>query len=211
MPDALDGLKALYRQVAGEHPDWDDFAARDGARPARAGAHLDRRLSAPPVPPVVQVGAVGASIAPGALVDVAGRQRVGGVVPRAAPAAAASSTCAALSLMALGRQRGARGRSPPPTPWRPARTARRRPATGRRAVRGTTVITGTDGSHAPLGVDGRLEHAGLGGHEHLGHEPAGGPRLQRRRQRRRPPRAARRTSAGRSGPAARPTRNGRRR
>ena len=27
MPDALDGLKALYRQVAGEHPDWDDFAA----------------------------------------------------------------------------------------------------------------------------------------------------------------------------------------
>ena len=27
MPAALDGLMALYRQVAGEHPDWDDFAA----------------------------------------------------------------------------------------------------------------------------------------------------------------------------------------
>jgi PPOX class probable F420-dependent enzyme len=27
MPDALDGLKSLYRQVAGEHPDWDEFAA----------------------------------------------------------------------------------------------------------------------------------------------------------------------------------------
>jgi PPOX class probable F420-dependent enzyme len=27
MPDALDGLKDLYRQVAGEHPDWDDYAA----------------------------------------------------------------------------------------------------------------------------------------------------------------------------------------
>jgi PPOX class probable F420-dependent enzyme len=25
MPDAMDGLKYLYRQVAGEHPDWDDF------------------------------------------------------------------------------------------------------------------------------------------------------------------------------------------
>ena len=27
MPEALDGLKALYRAVAGEHPDWDDYAA----------------------------------------------------------------------------------------------------------------------------------------------------------------------------------------
>ena len=27
MPAALEGLKALYRQVAGEHPDWDDYAA----------------------------------------------------------------------------------------------------------------------------------------------------------------------------------------
>jgi PPOX class probable F420-dependent enzyme len=25
LPDAMDGLVALYRQVAGEHPDWDDF------------------------------------------------------------------------------------------------------------------------------------------------------------------------------------------
>jgi PPOX class probable F420-dependent enzyme len=33
LPDAMDGLKALYRQVAGEHPDWADFEAamvRDG-------------------------------------------------------------------------------------------------------------------------------------------------------------------------------------
>jgi PPOX class probable F420-dependent enzyme len=25
MPDALPGLKDLYRQVAGEHPDWDEY------------------------------------------------------------------------------------------------------------------------------------------------------------------------------------------
>ncbi len=25
LPGAMDGLIALYRQVAGEHPDWDDF------------------------------------------------------------------------------------------------------------------------------------------------------------------------------------------
>lgn len=25
LPEAMDGLVALYRQVAGEHPDWDDF------------------------------------------------------------------------------------------------------------------------------------------------------------------------------------------
>lgn len=25
LPDALDGLRALYRQVSGEHPDWDEF------------------------------------------------------------------------------------------------------------------------------------------------------------------------------------------
>jgi PPOX class probable F420-dependent enzyme len=25
MPEALTGLKDLYRQVAGEHPDWDDY------------------------------------------------------------------------------------------------------------------------------------------------------------------------------------------
>jgi PPOX class probable F420-dependent enzyme len=27
MPSALDGLIALYRQVSGEHPDWDDYRA----------------------------------------------------------------------------------------------------------------------------------------------------------------------------------------
>ncbi len=26
MPEALDGLVALYRQISGEHPDWDDYA-----------------------------------------------------------------------------------------------------------------------------------------------------------------------------------------
>jgi PPOX class probable F420-dependent enzyme len=25
MPEALDGLVALYRQISGEHPDWDDY------------------------------------------------------------------------------------------------------------------------------------------------------------------------------------------
>lgn len=27
LPEAMDGLIALYRQVAGEHPDWEDFRA----------------------------------------------------------------------------------------------------------------------------------------------------------------------------------------
>ncbi|WP_018502123.1 PPOX class F420-dependent oxidoreductase [Parafrankia discariae] len=27
LPDALDGLIAYYRQVSGEHPDWDDYRA----------------------------------------------------------------------------------------------------------------------------------------------------------------------------------------
>ena len=27
LPDAMDGLKALYRQVQGEHPDWADYEA----------------------------------------------------------------------------------------------------------------------------------------------------------------------------------------
>jgi len=27
MPDAMQGLKDLYRQVAGEHPDWDEYEA----------------------------------------------------------------------------------------------------------------------------------------------------------------------------------------
>jgi PPOX class probable F420-dependent enzyme len=33
LPEAMDGLVALYRSVAGEHPDWDDYRAameRDG-------------------------------------------------------------------------------------------------------------------------------------------------------------------------------------
>jgi len=27
LPEAMDGLVAYYRQVAGEHPDWDDYRA----------------------------------------------------------------------------------------------------------------------------------------------------------------------------------------
>jgi PPOX class probable F420-dependent enzyme len=27
VPDAIDGLIALYRQISGEHPDWDDYRA----------------------------------------------------------------------------------------------------------------------------------------------------------------------------------------
>lgn len=27
LPDAMEGLMALYRQAAGEHPDWDEFRA----------------------------------------------------------------------------------------------------------------------------------------------------------------------------------------
>jgi PPOX class probable F420-dependent enzyme len=30
MPEALDGLVALYRQISGEHPDWDDYARAMG-------------------------------------------------------------------------------------------------------------------------------------------------------------------------------------
>ena len=25
LPDAMDGLIAYYRQISGEHPDWDDY------------------------------------------------------------------------------------------------------------------------------------------------------------------------------------------
>lgn len=35
MPDALPGLEALYRQVQGEHPDWDEY---------RAAMERDRRV-----------------------------------------------------------------------------------------------------------------------------------------------------------------------
>ena len=27
LPDAMDGLVAYYRQISGEHPDWDDYRA----------------------------------------------------------------------------------------------------------------------------------------------------------------------------------------
>jgi len=36
LPDAMEGLVAYYRQVAGEHPDWDDYRA--------AMAHEERVL-----------------------------------------------------------------------------------------------------------------------------------------------------------------------
>jgi PPOX class probable F420-dependent enzyme len=35
LPDAMDGLVSVYRQVAGEHPDWDDF---------RSAMHRERRV-----------------------------------------------------------------------------------------------------------------------------------------------------------------------
>ncbi len=35
LPQAMDGLVAYYRQVAGEHPDWDDY---------RAAMERDRRV-----------------------------------------------------------------------------------------------------------------------------------------------------------------------
>ena len=35
LPEAMPALEALYRQVAGEHPDWDDY---------RAAMQRDRRL-----------------------------------------------------------------------------------------------------------------------------------------------------------------------
>lgn len=35
LPAAMDGLIALYRQIAGEHPDWDDY---------RAAMERDRRV-----------------------------------------------------------------------------------------------------------------------------------------------------------------------
>ena len=27
LPEAMDGLEAIYRQISGEHPDWDDYRA----------------------------------------------------------------------------------------------------------------------------------------------------------------------------------------
>ncbi len=43
LPAAMDGLVAYYRSISGEHPDWDDYRVRDGARPARpAPDHPDQ-------------------------------------------------------------------------------------------------------------------------------------------------------------------------
>lgn len=43
LPDALDGLRALYRQVSGEHPDWADFDdAMRRERRVLLRVHLDR-------------------------------------------------------------------------------------------------------------------------------------------------------------------------
>jgi hypothetical protein len=30
----MDGLIDYYRRISGEHPDWDDYRARDGTRPS---------------------------------------------------------------------------------------------------------------------------------------------------------------------------------
>ena len=43
LPDALEHLRALYRQVAGEHPDWADFdAAMHREKRVAVRVHLDR-------------------------------------------------------------------------------------------------------------------------------------------------------------------------
>jgi PPOX class probable F420-dependent enzyme len=47
LPDALDGLKTLYRAVQGEHPDWADFEA--------AMARDRRCLIRIPLPPAADV------------------------------------------------------------------------------------------------------------------------------------------------------------
>jgi hypothetical protein len=36
LPDAMEQLVDYYRSISGEHPDWDDYRGRDGARPAGA-------------------------------------------------------------------------------------------------------------------------------------------------------------------------------
>ncbi|MCL6095421.1 MAG: PPOX class F420-dependent oxidoreductase [Actinobacteria bacterium] len=35
LPEAMDGLVALYRQISGEHPNWDEF---------REAMHIERRV-----------------------------------------------------------------------------------------------------------------------------------------------------------------------
>lgn len=44
LPDALEGLRALYRQATGgEHPDWEDFdAVQERERRVLVRVHLDR-------------------------------------------------------------------------------------------------------------------------------------------------------------------------
>ncbi|MEJ2859761.1 PPOX class F420-dependent oxidoreductase [Actinomycetospora flava] len=43
LPDALEGLRAYYRAVSGEHPDWDDFdEAMRRERRVLLRVHLDR-------------------------------------------------------------------------------------------------------------------------------------------------------------------------
>ncbi|MDD7942446.1 TIGR03618 family F420-dependent PPOX class oxidoreductase [Actinomycetospora lutea] len=43
LPEALAGLRDLYRQVSGEHPDWDDFdEAMRRERRVLLRVHLDR-------------------------------------------------------------------------------------------------------------------------------------------------------------------------
>ncbi|GAA4784570.1 TIGR03618 family F420-dependent PPOX class oxidoreductase [Actinomycetospora chlora] len=43
LPDALDGLRAYYRQVTGEHPDWDEYdEAMRRERRVLVRVHLDR-------------------------------------------------------------------------------------------------------------------------------------------------------------------------
>jgi PPOX class probable F420-dependent enzyme len=43
LPDALEGLRAYYRQVSGEHPDWDEYDdAMRRERRVLLRVHLDR-------------------------------------------------------------------------------------------------------------------------------------------------------------------------
>lgn len=43
LPEALEGLRAYYRQVSGEHPDWDDYdEAMRRERRVLVRVHLDR-------------------------------------------------------------------------------------------------------------------------------------------------------------------------
>ena len=43
LPEAMEGLVDLYRQVAGEHPDWDDFrSAMERERRVLLRVHVER-------------------------------------------------------------------------------------------------------------------------------------------------------------------------